>query len=69
MIQFTAKQYGVDAKLALAVAKVESDLAPDVVSSAGAVGVMQLMPETAFRNKALVIVKIPDKILMVAYGI
>ena len=47
MIQFTAKQYGVDAKLALAVAKVESDLAPDVVSSAGAVGVMQLMPETA----------------------
>lgn len=47
IIQFTAKKYGVDAKLALAVAKVESNLAPDVVSTAGAVGVMQLMPETA----------------------
>lgn len=47
IIQFTAKKYGVDAKLALAVAKVESDLVPDVVSTAGAVGVMQLMPETA----------------------
>jgi len=47
MIQFTAKKYGVDPKLAMAVAKVESNLSPDVVSSAGAVGVMQLMPETA----------------------
>ncbi|MBP2628616.1 MAG: Lytic transglycosylase catalytic [Firmicutes bacterium] len=47
IIQFTAKKYGVDEKLAMAVAKVESNLAPDVVSSAGAVGVMQLMPETA----------------------
>lgn len=47
MVQVTAKKYGVDSKLALAVAKVESNLASDVVSSAGAVGVMQLMPETA----------------------
>jgi len=47
MIQFTAEKYGVDPKLAMAVAKVESNLSPDVVSSAGAVGVMQLMPETA----------------------
>lgn len=47
IIQFTAKKYGVDEKLAMAVAKVESNLAPNVVSSAGAVGVMQLMPETA----------------------
>jgi len=47
IIQFTANKYGVDAKLAMAVAKVESNLEPDVVSSAGAVGVMQLMPETA----------------------
>lgn len=47
MIQFTAKKYGVDPKLVMAVAKVESNLSPDVVSSAGAVGVMQLMPETA----------------------
>ena len=47
IIQFTAKKYGVDEKLAMAIARVESNLAPDVVSSAGAVGVMQLMPETA----------------------
>ena len=47
IIQFTAKKYGVDERLAMAVAKVESNLAPDVISSAGAVGVMQLMPETA----------------------
>lgn len=47
MIQLTAKKYGIDSKLALAVANVESNLSPDVVSSAGAVGVMQLMPETA----------------------
>lgn len=47
MLQFTAKKYGVDPKLVMAVAKVESNLSPDVVSSAGAVGVMQLMPETA----------------------
>lgn len=47
IIQFTAKKYGVDEKLVMAVAKVESNLAPNIVSSAGAVGVMQLMPETA----------------------
>lgn len=47
IIEFTAKKYGVDAKLAMAVAKVESNLQPDVISSVGAVGVMQLMPETA----------------------
>ncbi len=47
IIQFSANKYGVDPKLALAVAKVESNLSPDVVSTAGAVGVMQLMPETA----------------------
>lgn len=47
IIQFTAQKYGVDTKLAMAVAKVESNLQPDVVSSVGAVGVMQLMPETA----------------------
>ncbi len=47
IIDSTAKKYGVDSKLVMAVAKVESNLSPDVVSSAGAVGVMQLMPETA----------------------
>jgi peptidoglycan hydrolase-like protein with peptidoglycan-binding domain/soluble lytic murein transglycosylase-like protein len=38
--------YGVDAKLARAVAWMESGFQQDVVSSAGAVGVMQLLPET-----------------------
>lgn len=47
MVEFSARQHGLDPKLAVAVASVESGLAPDVVSSAGAVGVMQLMPETA----------------------
>ena len=32
--------------LAIAVAKVESDLRPDVVSNKGAIGVMQIMPRT-----------------------
>jgi len=47
MIQFAAQKYGVDPKLAMAVAKVESNLQPDAVSEVGAEGVMQLMPETA----------------------
>ncbi|WP_346354625.1 lytic transglycosylase domain-containing protein [Azotosporobacter soli] len=47
MLQFSAKQHGVDPKLALAVAKTESNFSPNVVSSAGAIGVMQLMPDTA----------------------
>lgn len=47
MVQTAAQRYGVDPKLALAVAQTESSLSPNVVSSAGAVGVMQLMPDTA----------------------
>lgn len=47
MVYQTAQQYGVDPKLAMAVAETESGLQPGAVSSAGAVGVMQLMPETA----------------------
>lgn len=47
MIQLAAKKNGVDPKLAQAIARAESDYSPNVVSSAGAVGVMQLMPETA----------------------
>jgi LysM repeat protein len=39
-------RYGVDAKLARAVAWMESGFQEDVVSSAGAIGVMQLLPET-----------------------
>lgn len=47
MLQFSARQHGVDPKLAVAVAKTESEFSPSVVSSAGAIGVMQLMPDTA----------------------
>jgi soluble lytic murein transglycosylase-like protein len=41
-----ADSYGVDPKLARAVAWMESGFQQDVVSSAGAIGVMQLLPET-----------------------
>jgi len=41
-----AAVYGVDGKLARALAWMESGFQEDVVSSAGAVGVMQLLPET-----------------------
>lgn len=42
-----AQKYGVDAKLLSAVAETESGYKQDAVSGAGAVGVMQLMPNTA----------------------
>jgi soluble lytic murein transglycosylase-like protein len=47
MLIETAQKYGVDSKLVLAVASAESGYRADAVSSAGAVGVMQLMPGTA----------------------
>jgi soluble lytic murein transglycosylase-like protein len=47
MITAAAQQYGVDPALALGVAQTESNFSPTAVSSAGAVGVMQLMPATA----------------------
>ena len=43
----TARAFGVDPRLALSVAMVESNGRQDAVSEAGARGVMQLMPETA----------------------
>jgi soluble lytic murein transglycosylase-like protein len=41
-----SRVYGVDPKLARALAWMESGFQQDVVSSAGAIGVMQLLPET-----------------------
>lgn len=47
LIMQTAYEYGVDPRLVKAIATAESDLNQDVISSVGAIGVMQLMPETA----------------------
>jgi soluble lytic murein transglycosylase-like protein len=47
MILAAAKKYNVDPKLVSAVAETESGGNQGAVSSAGAVGVMQLMPDTA----------------------
>lgn len=43
----TARKYGVDPRLAVELAIAESNLNQSAVSSAGAIGVMQLMPATA----------------------
>lgn len=42
-----SEKYDIDKNLLIAVAKTESSLDPNAVSSAGAVGIMQLMPGTA----------------------
>jgi DNA-binding transcriptional regulator YdaS (Cro superfamily) len=47
LIASTAAQYGVDPNLAVEVGVAESNLNQNAVSSAGAIGVMQLMPATA----------------------
>lgn len=44
-VEVYSNQYGVDSNLVKAIIKVESDFDPNVVSSAGAKGIMQLMPE------------------------
>ncbi len=47
MIQAAAENFGVDPRLLSAVAETESGGNQDAVSAAGAIGVMQLMPDTA----------------------
>lgn len=45
-IDYWSRSYGVDPKLARALAWMESGFQEDVVSNVGAIGVMQLLPET-----------------------
>lgn len=45
-----SRQYRIPSALLLAVIKAESDFNPIVISKAGAVGLMQLIPETAIRH-------------------
>ncbi len=47
LAQETARKYGVDPELVQSVIRVESGFDPGAVSSAGAEGLMQLMPSTA----------------------
>ena len=46
-IEDASRMHGVDPRLVAAVARRESAFRADVVSSAGAIGIMQLMPDTA----------------------
>lgn len=47
LIVQTAHEYGVDPQLVKAIATAESNMNQDEISPVGAIGVMQLMPETA----------------------
>ncbi|HPQ41174.1 MAG TPA: lytic transglycosylase domain-containing protein, partial [bacterium] len=62
IIEQTAVRHNVDPALALAVAQAESSFRPDAVSPKGAIGVMQLMPDTARRLKVRDVYKPEDNI-------
>lgn len=47
MVRTAALRHGVKPELALAVARTESNLSQEAISPVGAIGVMQLMPDTA----------------------
>jgi soluble lytic murein transglycosylase-like protein len=47
IIDNNSKKYNINSSIIKAVIKAESDFDPSVVSSAGAMGLMQLMPDTA----------------------
>jgi soluble lytic murein transglycosylase-like protein len=49
LIREISEQHGIDPELALAVARTESNFNPRAISHKGALGVMQLIPETARR--------------------
>jgi soluble lytic murein transglycosylase-like protein len=49
LIQELARQYNIESRLIQAIIRVESNFNPHAVSSAGALGLMQLMPATAER--------------------
>jgi soluble lytic murein transglycosylase-like protein len=49
LIQQLARRYNIESRLIQAIIRVESNFNPDAVSSAGALGLMQLMPATAER--------------------
>lgn len=52
LLDQAAERYGLPAAFLHSVARVESAYRPDAVSPKGAIGVMQLMPETAARLRA-----------------
>ena len=49
LVQSISREHGVDPRLVDAMVRVESDYDPNAVSHRGAMGLMQLMPETAAR--------------------